>query len=98
LQSAVEIVASAGRVVVVGISGDEASVPLGPFTEKEFDLLGSSCHERADIEAAVEVVRAAGPRLADALGPEYALEDAAEAFAFAGTQGDATKVLVRVTG
>ncbi len=98
LGSAIQIVASAGRIVVVGISGDEASVPLGPFTEKEFDLLGSSCHERSDVVAAVEVVRAAAPTLGGALGPEYALEDAAEAFAFAGAQGDATKVLVRVTG
>ena len=99
LRSGIEMVASAGRVVVVGISGDEAPVPLGRFTEKEFDLLGSSCHERADVEAAVDVVRAAAATLGGVLGPEHALEDAAEAFAFAGTHPErATKVLVRVTG
>jgi threonine dehydrogenase-like Zn-dependent dehydrogenase len=99
LRGAIEMVASAGRVVVVGISGDEAPVPLGPFTDKEFDLLGSSCHERADFEAAVDVVRAAATTLREALGPEFALEEAAEAFAFAGAHPErATKVLVRVTG
>ncbi len=99
LRSAVEMVASAGRIVVVGISGDEAPIPLGPFTEKEFDLLGSSCHDRSDVEAAIEVVRAVAPVLGGALGPEYVLEDAAEAFAFAGDHPErATKVLVRVTG
>ncbi len=99
LRSAIEMVASAGRVVVVGISGDEAPVPLGRFTDREFDLLGSSCHERADVEAAVDVVRDGAAALGGALGPEYALGDAAEAFAFAGAHPErATKVLVRVTG
>lgn len=99
LRSAVEMVASAGRVVVVGISADEAPVPIGPFTDKEFDLLGSSCHERSDVEAAVEVVRHAGPALWGALGPEHELDDAAAAFAFAGEHPEgAMKVLVRVTG
>jgi len=99
LRSAIEIVASAGRIVVVGISGADAPVPLGPFTGKEFDLLGSSCHERSDVEAAIDVVRSTAPALGAALGPEYALEEAAEAFAFAGAHPEgATKVLVRVTG
>lgn len=99
LRSAIEIVASAGRVVVVGISGDDAPVPLGSFTEKEFDLLGSSCHERADVEAAIDVVRAAAPTLGGMLGPEYPLEEAAQAFAYSGAHPEgATKVLVRVSG
>lgn len=99
LQAAVAMVGSAGRVVVVGISGDEAAVPLGAFTDKEFDLLGASCHERVDVEAAVDVVARAAGRLGPALGPEYGLEEAAEAMAFAGAHPEAAvKVLVRVTG
>lgn len=87
------------RVVVVGISGDDATVPLGPFTDKEFDLLGSSCHERRDVEAAVEVVGGAAERLAPALGPTYPLSEAGEAMSFAGDHPEAAmKVLVRVTG
>lgn len=98
LRSGIEMVASAGRVIVVGISGDEASVPLGPFTDKEFDMLGSSCHDRVDVEAAIDVVRAARFSLAEQLGPEYPLERAADAFEFAGAHPDrAMKVLVRVT-
>lgn len=99
LEEAVDMVASAGRVVVVGISADAASLPLGSFTEKEFDLLGSSCHDLADLEAAIDVVRGAAGVLGPVLGPEYALEDAAEAFAFAEAHPErATKVLVRVSG
>lgn len=86
-------------MVVVGISGDDATVPLGPFTDKEFDLLGSSCHERRDVEAAVEVVGGAAERLAPALGPTYPLSEAGEAMSFAGDHPEAAmKVLVRVTG
>jgi L-gulonate 5-dehydrogenase len=99
LRSAIEMVASAGRVVVVGISGDEASIPLGPFTDKEFDVLGSSCHDRRDVEAAIEVVRAAGAVLEAQLGPEYPLDRAADAFELAGAHPEsAMKVFVRVTG
>ncbi|MGH8981675.1 MAG: zinc-binding dehydrogenase [Acidimicrobiales bacterium] len=99
LRSAIEMVASAGRVVVVGISGDDAPVPLGPFTDKEFDVLGSSCHDRVDVERAIDVVGAAAQQLGAQLGPEYPLADAAQAFAFAGDHPEhAMKVLVRVTG
>lgn len=99
LRSAVEIVASAGRVVVVGISGHDAPVPLGAFTEKEFDLLGSSCHERGDVEKAIEVVGKASGLLGPQLELEYPLADAGEAIAFAGAHPEAAmKVLVRVSG
>jgi len=99
LRSAIEMVASAGRVVVVGISGDDASVPLGAFTEKELDVLGSSCHDRKDVETAIDVVRGAGATLAEQLGPEFPLEEAADAFELAGAHPDsAMKVFVRVTG
>ncbi|MDA8034370.1 MAG: alcohol dehydrogenase catalytic domain-containing protein [Actinomycetota bacterium] len=99
LAGAVAMVASAGRVVVVGISDADATVPLEPFTSKEFDLLGSSCHDRADVEAAVEVVAGAAERLESALGPEFALAEAGAAMAFAGEHPEAAmKVLVRVTG
>ena len=39
----VEMVASAGRAVQVGMSDDEVRVRIGSLTEKELDLLGVSC-------------------------------------------------------
>ena len=39
----IDLVSSAGRVVVLGISDQQVALPIGLFTSKEFDIRGSSC-------------------------------------------------------
>ncbi len=98
IRLAVEVVSSAGRLVVVGISDREVSLPIGPFTAKEFDLLGSSCHDRDDFGEAVRLVSGAGSRLDPHLRTEFPLEETAEALAFSAAHPDeAIKVMVRVS-
>jgi L-gulonate 5-dehydrogenase len=41
VRTAIELVAAAGRVVVVGISTAEAAIPIAPLTRKEMTILGS---------------------------------------------------------
>jgi len=43
VRAAVDMAASAGRVVQVGMSVDEVGLRIGSFTEKELDMLGVSC-------------------------------------------------------
>ncbi len=43
VRAMVEMVASAGRAVQVGMSNDEVPLRIGSLTEKELDLLGVSC-------------------------------------------------------
>jgi L-gulonate 5-dehydrogenase len=58
LQEAVDLVAAAGRVVVVGIAGHSAPFHPGPVTLKELDVLGSSACGSDDFADAVTLVRA----------------------------------------
>ncbi len=93
----VELVASAGRVVVVGISDRSVELPIGPFTAKEFDMIGSSCHEREDFEEAIRLVGASSELLAPRLGPEFDLDEARAALDFSRSHpAETMKVLVRV--
>ncbi len=98
IRTAVDLVASAGRLVVVGISDQQVALPIGPFTEKEFDIRGSSCHERADFDEAIRLVSETRDRLEPQLRTEFALEQTAEALEFSRSCPEAAmKVMVRVS-
>jgi L-gulonate 5-dehydrogenase len=56
IADAVEVVAPAGRVVVVGISHEQVALPIDAFTRKEIDLLGSTVCTAADFAEAVRLV------------------------------------------
>ena len=56
IRAAVDMVASAGRVTVVGMSGEEVPLRIGTFTEKEVDLLGVSCCGPEEFAEAVRFV------------------------------------------
>ena len=98
IRTAVEIVASAGRVVIVSISNQEVTIPISGFTEKEYDLIGSSCHDPQDFIEAIEIVTSTKSQLTPLLGVEFALEDTEAALKFSHEQPEAAlKVMVRVS-
>jgi threonine dehydrogenase-like Zn-dependent dehydrogenase len=77
------MVASAGRAVQVGMSGDEVTLRLGSLTEKELDLLGVSCCDGGEFGEAVAVVERNPQLLAPLISHRFALQDAPEAIRFA---------------
>jgi threonine dehydrogenase-like Zn-dependent dehydrogenase len=81
LERALEMVVSAGRVVVVGMSGGAAPVRSGLLPVKEIDVLGSSCCDAADFAAAVSLVRRAADAVARLITDEFPLAEAAAAMA-----------------
>jgi len=79
----VEMVASAGRAVQVGMSGELARIRVGILTEKELDLLGVSCCGRHEFADAVAVVERNATQLARLVSHEFGLDRAPEAIRFA---------------
>jgi L-gulonate 5-dehydrogenase len=97
LNLATEIVAPAGRVVVVGMSSGTAPLRPGIFPEKEIDVLGSSTATAADFRAAVSLVTSSRKHLTQLFSHHFPLVRAAEAFEFAlGRPPDAIKIVVNV--
>jgi L-gulonate 5-dehydrogenase len=97
LNLAAEIVAPAGRVVVVGMSSGTVPVRPGIFPEKEIDVLGSSTATAADFRAAISLVTASRPAIAQLFSHHFPLSRAAEAFEFAMSRPpDAVKIVVNV--
>jgi threonine dehydrogenase-like Zn-dependent dehydrogenase len=96
VRAMVEMVASAGRAVQVGMSGDEVTLRLGSLTEKELDLLGVSCCNADEFGEAVAVVERNVAWLARLVSHRFALERAPEALAFA--MGNPTEVMKVVIG
>jgi L-gulonate 5-dehydrogenase len=83
VRAMVEIAASAGRAVQVGMSGEEVSLRIGSLTEKELDLLGVSCCTSDDFGEAVRLVERSQDPLARLVSHRFGLERAPDALRFA---------------
>jgi threonine dehydrogenase-like Zn-dependent dehydrogenase len=97
LAQAVELVAQAGRVVVVSLSAGTAPLRSGAFPEKEIDVIGSSCATAEDFAEAIRLVAANRAAIANVFSHHFPLARAAEAFEFAMSRPpDAIKIVVTV--
>jgi L-gulonate 5-dehydrogenase len=97
LAQATEMVSSAGRVVVVGMSSGTAPIRPGAFPEKEIDVIGSSCATADDFRDAIGLVSANRASLAALFSHHFPLTRALEAFQFAMSRPqDAIKIVVTV--
>jgi threonine dehydrogenase-like Zn-dependent dehydrogenase len=83
IRAAVDMAASAGRVVVVGMSGEEVPLRIGTFTEKEIDMLGVSCCGSDEFEEAVSFVERNREPLERLISRRFPLEEAPEAVGYA---------------
>ncbi len=79
----VDLVTRAGRVVIVGLSHHDASLPVGDFAFKEIDVLGVSCCNADEFAEAVALVGRRADVLAGFVTHEFPLEDAPEAIEYA---------------
>ncbi|MBO0770802.1 MAG: alcohol dehydrogenase catalytic domain-containing protein [Actinobacteria bacterium] len=99
LAQATELVSSAGRVVVVGMSAAAAPVRSGIFPEKEIEVAGSSVATVADFRRAVRLVRTCQDQVAALLTHRFPLARARDALAcVAGRGPDVVKVLITLNG
>lgn len=83
VRAMIDMVASAGRVIQVGMSGEEVTFRLGSLTEKELDVLGVSCCGAEEFGEAAAVVERNTPLLAPLISHRFALDQAPEAIRFA---------------
>jgi threonine dehydrogenase-like Zn-dependent dehydrogenase len=83
IRAALDMAASAGRVVVVGMSGEEVPLRIGTFTEKEIDMLGVSCCGPDEFGQAVRFVESHEELLEPLISRRFSLESAPEALAYA---------------
>jgi threonine dehydrogenase-like Zn-dependent dehydrogenase len=98
IRDGVDMVAPAGRVVVVGISHKEVTLRVGAFTEKEIDLLGSTICGAEQFAEAVDVVGRNRAAVEQLVSRQFGLEEAPEAMQYAmDNPADVMKVVVRPT-
>ena len=97
LKGSVELVAQAGRVVVVGLSSDDAPIRVGALPFKELDLLGVSCCAAEDFAAAVDLVTRRADVASTLVTHEFDLEQAPDAIDYAiGHPAEVMKAVVRI--
>jgi len=82
-RTAVELVAQAGRVVVVGLSSHDVPLRVGDLAFKEIDVLGVSCCNGDEFAEAVSLVARREDALAGLVTHEFSLEETPEAIAYA---------------
>lgn len=96
VRAMVDMVASAGRAVQVGMSPHEVPIRIGSLTEKEIDLLGASCCDTGDFAEAVDLVERHSDAMARLISHQFPLAEAPEALRFAiGHPTEVMKVVIR---
>jgi threonine dehydrogenase-like Zn-dependent dehydrogenase len=83
VRAMIEMVASAGRAIQVGMSGEEVPLRIGNLTEKELDVRGVSCANADEFREAVSVVERNADRVAQMISHRFGLEEGPEALRFA---------------
>jgi L-gulonate 5-dehydrogenase len=94
VRQAVDMVSSAGRVVVVGIGHAEVSLPINAFTERELSILGSTVCTHEDFAGAIRMVGAHRDAVARLITHERPLDEAVDAIAYAMANPDEVMKLV----
>ena len=96
VRAMVDMVASAGRAIQVGMSTAEVPLRIGSLTEKEIDVLGVSCCDADDFAEAVAVVERNGDAIARLISHEFTLMEAPDALRFAiDNPTEVMKVVIR---
>ena len=99
VRGCLELVAPAGRVIVVGLSSDDAPIRVGALPFKEIDLLGVSCCGVDEFASAVDFVQRRADVAASLVTHEFDLEQAPQAIDFAiGHPAEVMKAVVRIGG
>jgi L-gulonate 5-dehydrogenase len=99
VRGAVEMVSTAGRVVIVGLSDREVSLPIGAFPFRELDVLGTSCCSAAEFAEAVALVRAHREQVEGLITHEFALAEAPAALAHVAEHpAEVMKAVIRMEG
>ncbi len=96
ITAALDVVAYSGSVVIVGISDQDVSIPVGLFSRKEINILGSRNNTGLFPEA-IELVRRHAERLAPLVTHTYQVDRAPEAIEFAMNHPqDVEKVVITI--
>jgi L-gulonate 5-dehydrogenase len=83
VQTAVQLVAQAGRVVVVGLSAHDAPLRVGDLAFREIDVLGVSCCNGDEFAKAASLVARRGDVLAGLVTHEFSLDETPAAIDYA---------------
>jgi threonine dehydrogenase-like Zn-dependent dehydrogenase len=91
-----QIVASAGRVVIVGLSDQDVSLPVMDFSRKEMTIHGSR-NNAGRFGEAVDLVQRRRQALGKMITHRYSLEGMPDAIEFAATHpAEAEKVMIEI--
>ncbi|MGZ4334635.1 MAG: alcohol dehydrogenase catalytic domain-containing protein [Gaiellaceae bacterium] len=83
MRLALDLVAAAGRVVVVALSAHDVPLRVGILSHRELDVLGVSCCQGHEFAAAADLVARHRDAVAPLLTHDFSLEEAPQAIAFA---------------
>jgi L-gulonate 5-dehydrogenase len=99
VRSAFDVVAPAGRLVLVALSHHDVTLPLMDFPIRELDVLGVSCCNAAEFADAVDLVRRHEQAVARLITDEFRFAQAPAAIAYvADGAPELMKAVIKVAG
>lgn len=94
LRAGVLALRKGATLLVVGVHGHDACLPMGLVQDRELRLQGTLMYQSRDFARALDLMTAGGLDLAPMIGARFPLARAAEAYALAAGGGDVLKVLL----
>lgn len=94
LRAGVLALRKGSTLLVVGVHGHDAALPMGLVQDRELRLQGTLMYQSRDFDRALELMTTGGLDLAPLIGARFPLARAAEAYALAAGGGDVLKVLL----
>jgi len=94
LRQAIELVRKGGEIIVIGVFGNNATVPAGLIQDRELHIRGSLMYTRGDFEEAARLIADQHIQVDLLVSHRVPLEDVEHAFRLAATRARALKVIV----
>jgi L-iditol 2-dehydrogenase len=92
-EQAIEIVKAGGKIILIGLSPDVATIPPASIVYKEIDICGSLIYSHEDFSLAIEFIREGKVKIGPLITHSFSLKDIGEAFGIA-DKGQGIKLMI----
>ncbi len=96
LRTSMACIRKGGRVVVMGVYGDQAKINAANLQDQEMELVGTLMYTMRDIKEAIELLAEDSVPCDEIIGKVFPINEADKAFEYARNHKDVIKVLLEI--
>ena len=91
------LIRKGGKIIVIGVFGDEVMIKAADLQDKEIELIGSLMYTRSDFHEAIKILIDNKIPAGDIIGKTFKIDFANEAFEYIRKQKENIKTMIEIT-